>query len=381
MHEKKIVIATHQMLYGASQALRDYLLKKKINELVYIGLPLVENKITSFHQFKKGKLVKSIEIKRRQVFGPLDYFTDAFFVFWWCIRLRGRYDVFIGVDPLNCIVGILLRLLGKTERVIFYSIDFVPVRFGNRLLNNIYHLLERLSVVFSNERWNVSPRIAEGRERFLKISEKKYRQNVVPIGIWNKKIKKTPFEKIKKHELLFVGHLIEKQGVQLVLDAIPQIIKKIPNFKFLIIGGGEYETKLKEKVKELDIQKYVKFQGWVKDRSKLEEMMSESACAAALYKPEEEKLYNFTYYADPTKLKDYLGAGLPIILTDVPYNAGQIQSKKCGIIVSYSKNEVARAVVDLMKDTEKLKNFRLNALEMAKEFEWTNIFDRAFGRL
>ena len=106
MHEKKIVIATHQMLYGASQALRDYLLKKKINELVYIGLPLVENKTASFNQFKKGKLVKSIEIRRRQVFGPMDYFIDALFVFWWCIRLRGRYDIFVGVDPLNCIVGI-----------------------------------------------------------------------------------------------------------------------------------------------------------------------------------------------------------------------------------------------------------------------------------
>lgn len=177
--------------------------------------------------------------------------------------------------------------------------------------------------------------------------------------------------------MLFVGHLLEKQGVQLVLDAIPQIIKKIPKFKFLIIGGGEYETKLREKVKELNIQKYVRLEGWVKERSRLEKIMSESACAVALYKPEEEKLYNFTYYADPTKIKDYLGAGLPIILTDVPYNAGQIQSKKCGIIVSYSKDNIARAVVELMENSEKLKSFRRNALEMAKQFEWSKIFDKA----
>ena len=106
--------------------------------------------------------------------------------------------------------------------------------------------------------------------------------------------------------------------------------------------------------------------------------MSESACAIAVYKPEKEKLYNFTYYSDPTKLKDYLSAGLPIILTNVPYNAGQIQSKKCGIIVSYSKDSIGRAVIEFMENSEKLKDFRLNALEMAKQLEWNKIFYQAF---
>lgn len=379
MHEKKIIIATHEMLYGAAQALRDYLLERKIDQLLFIGHPLIEQRTSLFKLYNKGILVRQKVTNRRISLWILDYFIDFFLTILWVANQSVSFDILIGVDPLNCLAGLFLRKTGRVKKVIFYSIDFVPIRFKNKLLNFVFHKIEEICVRAADEVWNVSPRIAEGREEFLGISQSKYPQKVVPIGIWNRKIRKTPFGKINKQQLLFVGHLIEKQGAQLVLDAIPQIIKKIPSFKFLIIGGGEYAAKLKGKVQELNIQKYVKFQGWIKDRSRLEEIMSESACAVALYKPEKERLYNFSYYADPTKLKDYLGAGLPIILTDVPHNAKQIQSKKCGIIVSYSKNNIARAVVDLMKDSEKLKNFRLNALEMAKHFEWSNIFDKAFG--
>src|SRR5262249_43330397 len=123
-----------------------------------------------------------------------------------------------------------------------------------------------------------------------------------------------------KHQILFLGHLLEKQGVQIVLDALPSVIKKIPTVHFIIAGGGEYLTTLQDQVSQLSLAKYVSFTGWIKERKQIDRMMSESAIAVATYKPEKKQLYNFTYYADPTKLKDYLSAGLPIILTDISYN-------------------------------------------------------------
>ena len=82
------------------------------------------------------------------------------------IGLRGRYDVYIGVDPLNCLSGLVLRSLGLVKCVIFYSIDFTPKRFPQKLVNDLYHAIESFCVRFADIRWDISPRIAEGREKF-----------------------------------------------------------------------------------------------------------------------------------------------------------------------------------------------------------------------
>ena len=373
---ESIIIVSHTMLYGAAHALRDYLLKKNVDKLLFISLPFYEQRIASSTSYKKGIVGEEVSV-RRASFGVIDYLIDALQVAWWVYKQKSKFSLFIGINPINCIIGLFFRKIVKTKKVIFYAIDFTPKRFENSLLNYLYHKLEIYCVVHSDEVWNVSPRIAEGREQFLQIPNDPTHQIVVPMGIWNKNIKKRDFKDIKKHQLLFVGHLLEKQGVQLVLDAIPDIIRRIPDFKFIVVGGGEYLNILRKKAIDLHIEKHVKFLGWIKDRPTLDSMMSESACAIAIYKPEKEKLYNFTYYSDPTKLKDYLGAGLPIILTDVSYNALKIQEEKCGIIVDYETKSIAEAIQKLMGDEKLLKEYRKNALMYAEEFDWEKILEKA----
>jgi len=227
----------------------------------------------------------------------------------------------------------------------------------------------------ADETWNVSNRIAEGREKIRGLSRKTYnKQKVVPIGVWIDRVKRLPFGKIKKNQLLFVGNLLEKQGVQIVLDSIPDIVKKLPDFHFLVVGGGEYESTLKQKVKMLKLEKHVTFTGWIKEREKLDTIMADSAVAIAMY---DKKKDTFTYYADPTKLKDYLSAGLPILLTDVPHNAKDIENNKCGIIIEYDKGSIFQAVVSIMKDEGKLRGYRQNALKYIKQFEWIKIFSHS----
>lgn len=106
--------------------------------------------------------------------------------------------------------------------------------------------------------------------------------------------------------------------------------------------------------------------------------MADSALAIAMY---DKKKDTFTYYADPTKLKDYLSAGLPILLTDIPHNALEIEKNKCGLIIKYDKVSISRAVVSLMKDEDKLKEFRLNALKYIRQFEWVKVFEKALSTI
>ena len=122
----------------------------------------------------------------------------------------------------------------------------------------------------------------------------------------------------------------------------------------------------------MNVEKHVTFAGWVKERSRLDELMADSALAAALYDKERD---TFTYYADPTKLKDYLSAGLPILLTDVPHNAREIEEMKCGMIVSLDSKSISEAIIGLMSKEEVLNELRGNSVEYIKRFDWLRIFD------
>jgi len=380
--KEKIIIVTHEMFYGVPHALRDYLLNKRIKKITFIGHSLIDQMIdqrkSSVVVYEKGRKVLEKHIAQN-VHGILSYISDFFLTIYWIITQKEKYDLFIGVDALNSISGLLLKKIGKVKKVIFYAMDFHPSRFSNRLLNLLYHKLEEISVKNSDEAWNVSPKIAEGRERFLHISEKDYPQKVVNSGIWNEKVKKFPFAKVKKHQLLFLGHLLKKQGLQMVLEATPLIVEKIPDFKFIILGGGEYESNLKKLTEELNIQKYIEFKGWIRDRKVIDTTLGESAAAIVVYVPEKEKIHNFSYYGDPIKIKEYLASGLPVILTDVPHNAKEIERRKCGIIVDYEKKAIADAVTKILSNEKELEVYRNNALSLAKEFDWNVIFSKAFS--
>lgn len=372
----KIVIATHYLVYGAPQALREYLINNKIKKMLFIAHPLGIDETKSYVEVIRDAHVQQKLVSRlRSRLFILNCFFEIFLGLKWFFSQKEQFDLWVGVDSLNAFLGVLLHNLGKVKKVVFYTIDYVPRRFKSDALNFIYHKLDKFCLRNADETWNVSARIAEGREKHHGLSRNVYnKQKVVPIGVWYDKVKRVPFNEVKKHQLIFVGNLLEKQGVQLVLEAMPEILKQISDFHFLIIGGGEYEERLHSIVRQMHLENYVTFTGWVKDRTKLDGLMADSAVAVALYDNAQE---HFTYYADPTKIKDYLSVGLPIVLTDVSHNAQDIHRRQCGILVDYDKVSVAKAVISLMQDEGRLERYRSNALTYIKEFDWSYIFRTA----
>lgn len=370
----KLIVSTHYLVYGTPQALRDYLLQKKVKKLLYISHPLFfDNDASYIETIVRGKVVEKKLTEKRLHPSFLNYLYHMYLTIKWIVGQPDFIELYIGVDPLNAFAGIILRKMKKVRRVIYYTIDYVPKRFTNPLLDRIYFWLDAFCLKNADETWNVSPKIAEARELFKGLYRKTYtNQKVVPIGIWFSRVKRLPFNKIHQHKLFFIGHLMESAGVQLVLESIPLILKKIPDFHFLVVGGGEYEEPLKRQAKKLGIEEYVEFTGWIKNRDTLDKIMSDSALAIAPYNSEKSTT---THFSDPTKLKDYLSAGLPIILTDVPHNAHDLSNNKCAIVVEYDKKQIADAVCKLMTDSNVLKKYRENAIRYIKNYDWNVIFD------
>ncbi len=383
LENSKIIIVTHVYATGPAQDLKEYLINNKIKKLLFIGHPLFFDKKlngSGYEIYENGKQMKEKYKKIKKMPVSYTYLKDVFLNLIWPYKNNTKWNLYIGNDNLNTFSGILLKWLGKVDKVVYYVIDYNPNRFQNKLLNKIYHILDQFCVKYSDETWNLSPRMEPARKEYFGFSGGN--QHTVSVGIWFKRIKQLDFSQIKKHQAVFMGHILEKQGIQYVVDAIPLIIKKISDFSLLIIGDGNYLDQLKKKTKKLNIEKFVKFTGYIKDHEEVEKMLSSCAVALALYEQKDKNgLLMFTYFADPAKIKSYLASGLPVLLSDVSYNAKEIEQKKCGKIITNDKKQIADAIIELLQNEKLLNEYRKNAINYAQQFDWNDIFKKNLNRI
>jgi glycogen synthase len=65
--------------------------------------------------------------------------------------------------------------------------------------------------------------------------------------------------------VLLVGRLVYEKGFQLALDALPEVIAKVPGVRFLVAGSGTHEGELKAQARRLGLEGHGVFLGWIGD--------------------------------------------------------------------------------------------------------------------
>lgn len=88
---------------------------------------------------------------------------------------------------------------------------------------------------------------------------------VIPMGVdFNSRFVPNSSIVRSKQELLFVGRLVEKKGVSLLINALAVAVKKNPSIHLTIAGYGPELPSLKQLVQILNIESNVEFLGAVK---------------------------------------------------------------------------------------------------------------------
>jgi glycogen(starch) synthase len=65
--------------------------------------------------------------------------------------------------------------------------------------------------------------------------------------------------------VLLVGRLVYEKGFHLALDALPGLIRRLGNVRFLVAGSGTAEADLKAQAERLGIAEHGTFLGWIDD--------------------------------------------------------------------------------------------------------------------
>jgi glycosyltransferase involved in cell wall biosynthesis len=294
----------------------------------------------------------------------------------------GKYDiVYISSPPLFVAgIGILLKFFFPEIKIVFEVRDLWPesaialgelknklfISLSKALEKRIYKISEKIIVISKYIKRQI---IKEGfHPEKIKIiyngtdTEFVRRKEVVSKELFNE------YKRLGKFMVVYAGNLGLAQGLDTILKAALQLKKE--NILFLFIGSGPKEVQLKQIVNTKNLTN-VKFIGEV-PREKIHEYLYLADCGIIPLR--RLQLYKG---ALPSKIFDYMGCGLPILL-GIGGEAQEIVKKsRTGIAFKPDDSEdLAQKILWLKRNPEALKKmaskgktFVLNNFTREKEAE------------
>jgi glycosyltransferase involved in cell wall biosynthesis len=288
-----------------------------------------------------------------------------------------RVDVVIAYNNMHAARALWERSRGRVGQVVYSAVDFVPNRFGaGSPLSRVYETLDDWVCRAADGRWEVSEAARDARNEGHGLPRES--GQVIPIGTWADRLPQTGQDGYRARRLVFVGNLVQRMGGMTVIDAMGELARRGAEIRCDIAGRGPEEPAMRARAAQLGLDELVTFHGFISDQDRLARLLADSSIALAPYRSTED---NFTRFADPSKVKGYLVAGLPTVITDVPPNARELERDGGATVVADDPVALADAVQRLLDDPAQWRRRRELALSHARDFDWQVLLSRALEPL
>lgn len=173
---------------------------------------------------------------------------------------------------------------------------------------------------------------------------------------WNEKV------------FLFVGRLNILKNILFIVDSLSVLKKKKPSLKFkmLFVGVGQDEDKLKERIKELNLEKEVLLVGKIKDRIEL----------ASIYKRADLFLFPSVYDASSLVQIEAASQKTPGVFLKNTATSSTITDNVNGFLSDETVGAYSDKIIEVMENKELYKKVSDNAY-----YDLYRTWDKAIGEI
>jgi glycosyltransferase involved in cell wall biosynthesis len=210
-----------------------------------------------------------------------------------------------------------------------------------------------------------------------RVPENKIR--VIPNGIWAHKFDGfiDPWNDVKKKYgigvydpvVLFVGRITYQKGPDLLLEAVPDVLKDFPNAKFIFVGDGDMKAHLENRARQLNIDHAVKFTGYISDQDKTNLY---KACDCVVV-PSRNEPFGIV-------VLEAWACGKPVIVIHGTGAGEIVWHDVTGLKVYQAPNSIAWGIKEIFRNPEKAKWIGKNGRYAAeKEFTWDKIAEKTLN--
>ena len=193
---------------------------------------------------------------------------------------------------------------------------------------------------------------------------------VIPNGIYAKRYANgRRQEKWSGNTIGFIGRFEEpRKGLQVLLDALPIIARFAPDVKVFVAGPGDH----KDVVKSIDSQLRHRFEflGRISEEEKADFMSS-----VALYVAPNTGGESFGII-----LAEALAGGACVVASDIPAFDSLLAGGQFGALFkSEDSTDLAKVVIDLLRDNSKREELAKIGKEHAQIFDWDVVAEQIFS--
>lgn len=175
-------------------------------------------------------------------------------------------------------------------------------------------------------------------------------------------------ESYEARQLLYVGSLIQRKGLDLLLPALAEAADDI---RLVIVGEGQERPLLEQQVKKLNLTERVEFKGYVEG----EPLRQLYASSDAFILPTREDCFGLV-------LLEAMCASLPIISSKYADGARDlVEEGKNGYIVDPEDTKAFAAAIDRLFSEGKIAQMGSYSYEKAQEFAFSNVAEGCMAAL
>ncbi|MFZ3172094.1 MAG: glycosyltransferase family 4 protein [Carboxydocellales bacterium] len=171
--------------------------------------------------------------------------------------------------------------------------------------------------------------------------------------------------------VFFVGRLVQEKGVQVLLAAIPKVLRYHPRTKFIIAGKGPNEHYLKSRAKELGVEQSAYFTGYIDDATRNQ-----------LYKCADVAVFPSLYEPFGIVALEAMAARTPVVVSDTGGLSEIINHELNGLkYYTGSANSLADNILHILCDPVFAKSIEDQAYADVREIYNWSLIARQTGEL
>lgn len=166
--------------------------------------------------------------------------------------------------------------------------------------------------------------------------------------------------------LLYIGDTGLRRGLLTAIEAVSVLKDKIENLKLVIVGSSKTDTVLKAKVDELQIAKFVDFEGWQDEKLLSSYIKASDVCISPLHR----NIHHDTTYAN--KVFQYMSFAKPVLVSNAIAQKNIVENNKAGLIhKDRDVDDFVTKTIELYQNKELQKELGVNGKQFIEnEFIW-----------
>jgi glycogen synthase len=252
---------------------------------------------------------------------------------------HGRHQGWVKAHPQSYIHGVERWIANRSDRVIACS----------------YYMREQIADIFG---------VDEGRV------------TVIPNGIDPDDLQpqdgpelsrlRSEFAAAGQRLVLLVGRLVYEKGFQIALEAMPTLIERLPDTRFLVAGSGTHEAELRRQAAGLGLGDHGTFLGWIGDD-----------VLHSLYRIADVCVVPSIYEPFGLVALEAMASGCPCIVADTGGLREVVPDDEVGLrFQAGDPDQLVAVTARVLSDDELGRSLVAEAHDHVRRFDWLDVAER-----